>query len=40
MGELWNTFVILIPLFFFLTLIFGAGFVVGRVLSCRISKRE
>jgi hypothetical protein len=39
-GELWNTFVLLIPVFFLLTLIFGAGFVVGRVSSDRISKRE
>ena len=34
-SELWNTFVMLIPVFFLLTLIFGAGFVIGR-----ISKRE
>lgn len=39
-GELWNTFVILIPVFFLLTLIFGAGFIVGRLSSGRISKRE
>ena len=40
LGELWNTFVMLIPVFFLLTLIFGAGFVVGRSTSGRISKRE
>ena len=34
-SELWNTFVILIPVFVLLTLIFGAGFYIGRV-----SKRE
>ncbi len=33
--ELWDTFVLMIPIFFLLTLIFGAGFVIGR-----ISKRE
>ena len=33
--ELWETFVILIPVFVLLTLIFGAGFYIGRV-----SKRE
>ena len=33
--ELWNTFVMLIPVFFLLTMIFGAGFYIGRV-----SKRE
>jgi hypothetical protein len=35
MRELWDTFVLLIPVFFLLTLMFGAGFVIGR-----ISKRE
>ncbi len=35
MRELWDTFVMLIPIFFLLTLIFGAGFVIGR-----ISKQE
>jgi len=34
-SELWNTFVMLIPVFVLLTLIFGAGFYIGRV-----SKRE
>lgn len=33
--ELWNSFVIMIPIFFLLTLIFGAGFYIGRV-----TKRE
>ncbi len=33
--ELWGTFVLLIPVFFLLTLVFGAGFVIGRM-----SKRE
>lgn len=33
--QLWDTFVMLIPVFLLLTLIFGAGFVIGR-----ISKRE
>jgi hypothetical protein len=33
--ELWNSFVLLIPVFFLLTMIFGAGFYIGRV-----SKRE
>ena len=33
--ELWETFVMLIPVFVLLTLIFGAGFYIGRV-----SKRE
>jgi hypothetical protein len=33
--ELWNTVVMLIPVFFLLTIIFGAGFVIGR-----ITKRE
>ena len=34
-SELWNTFVLLIPVFFLLTIIFAAGFVIGRM-----SKRE
>ncbi|MGI8896790.1 MAG: hypothetical protein ACR2IB_00220 [Pyrinomonadaceae bacterium] len=38
--ELWDTFVLLIPLFFLLTLIFGAGFVIGRISVGRIAKRE
>jgi hypothetical protein len=33
--EMWNSFVLLIPVFFLLTLIFAAGFCIGRV-----SKRE
>ena len=33
--QLWDTFVIMIPVFFLLTMIFGAGFYIGRV-----SKRE
>ena len=33
--QLWDTFIILIPVFFLLTMIFGAGFYIGRV-----SKRE
>jgi len=33
--QLWDSFVLLIPVFFLLTLIFGAGFYV-----CRVSKRE
>jgi hypothetical protein len=33
--ELWNSIVLLLPVFFLLTLTFAAGFVVGRV-----SKRE
>jgi hypothetical protein len=39
-GDLWDTFVMLIPVFFLLTLIFGAGFVIGRISSDRINKRE
>lgn len=35
MSELWGTFVLLIPVFLLLALMFGAGFVIGR-----ISKRE
>lgn len=31
MRELWDSFVMLIPIFFLLTLIFGAGFVIGRI---------
>jgi len=34
-SELWGTLVQLIPVFFLLTLMFVAGFVIGR-----ISKRE
>jgi hypothetical protein len=29
--RLWGTFVLLIPVFVLLTMIFGAGFVIGRV---------
>ena len=35
MQQLWDTFVMMIPVFFLLTIIFGAGFYIGRV-----SKRE
>jgi|KBSSwiStaDraftv2_1062776.scaffolds.fasta_scaffold986004_1 hypothetical protein len=30
-GELWNTVILLGPLFFLFTLTFGAGFVIGRI---------
>ena len=33
--QLWDSFVLLIPVFFLLTMIFAAGFYIGRV-----SKRE
>jgi hypothetical protein len=33
--QFWDTFVMLIPVFVLLTMIFGAGFYIGRV-----SKRE
>jgi hypothetical protein len=33
--QLWDSFVLLIPVFILLTLIFGAGFYIGRV-----TKRE
>jgi hypothetical protein len=33
--EVWQSFIIMIPVFILLTLIFAAGFVVGR-----ITKRE
>ena len=33
--SMWDTFVMLIPVFLLLTMIFGAGFYIGRV-----SKRE
>ena len=33
--QLWNSFVMLIPVFFLLLMIFGAGFYIGRV-----SKRD
>jgi hypothetical protein len=29
--QLWDSIVLLIPVFFLLTLIFGAGFYIGRV---------
>lgn len=29
--ELWRTFVVMIPVFVLLTMIFGAGFYIGRV---------
>jgi len=29
--QLWDSFVMLIPVFFLLTMIFGAGFYIGRV---------
>ena len=29
--QIWDTFVILIPVFILLTMIFGAGFYIGRV---------
>lgn len=33
--QVWDTFVMMIPVFLLLTMIFGAGFYIGRV-----SKRE
>jgi hypothetical protein len=33
--QVWDSFILLIPVFILLTLIFGAGFYIGRV-----SKRE
>jgi len=33
--QIWDTFVMMIPVFFLLTIIFGAGFYIGRV-----TKRE
>ena len=29
--QLWDSFVLLIPVFFLLIMIFGAGFYIGRV---------
>jgi hypothetical protein len=29
--QLWDSFVMLIPVFFLLTMIFGVGFYIGRV---------
>lgn len=31
LDELWQGFVVMIPIFFLLTMIFGAGFFIGRV---------
>jgi hypothetical protein len=31
LGELWNTVLLLGPLFFLFTLTFGAGFAIGRI---------
>ena len=31
LGQVWDTFVMLIPVFFLLTMIFGAGVYIGRV---------
>ncbi len=31
LGELWNSIVLLVPLFLLFTLTFGAGFVIGRI---------
>ena len=31
LDQLWNAFVMLIPVFFLLTMIFGAGFYIGRL---------
>jgi hypothetical protein len=33
--QIWDSFIMLIPVFFLLTMIFGAGFYIGRV-----SKKE
>lgn len=33
--QIWDTFIMMIPVFFLLTMIFGAGIYIGRV-----SKRE
>jgi hypothetical protein len=33
--QLWDSFIMLVPVFFLLTMIFGAGFYIGRV-----SKKE
>jgi hypothetical protein len=35
LGQVWDTFVMLLPVFFLLIMIFGAGFYIGRV-----SKKE
>ena len=35
MEQIWDTFVMMIPVFVLLTMIFGAGFYIGRV-----SKRD
>jgi hypothetical protein len=31
--EIWDTFVLLIPVFFLLAMMFGAGFFIGRKSS-------
>ena len=31
LDELWHSFIVMIPIFFLLTMIFGAGFYIGRV---------
>jgi hypothetical protein len=31
LDELWRSFIVMIPIFFLLTMIFGAGFYIGRV---------
>ena len=31
MQQIWDTFVMMIPVFVLLTMIFGAGFYIGRV---------
>ena len=35
--QLWDSFVLLIPVFFLLIMVFGAGFYIGRV---SVSRRE
>jgi hypothetical protein len=35
LDELWRSFIVMIPVFILLTMIFGAGFYIGRV-----SKRD
>jgi hypothetical protein len=36
--QLWDSFVMLIPVFFLLTMIFGAGFYIGRVSKNQYSR--
>jgi hypothetical protein len=31
LDELWRSFIVMIPVFILLTMIFGAGFYIGRV---------